>query len=428
MLMRPLLCLLLTLSALAGTVEEARRPQAQAALPGIGSAFAELQSSFAQDWAKTEDSRAATALAQRYGRQLWQQARQRIHSQADFDDRPLYWARLGLSRTLREQSPAFPIFAADRQAAIAALEWASRGMDDIAFPDDAQRPAPARTGRSLPALRILLTGFDPFLLDRRISQSNPSGVNALLLDGAEFTVQAGGQPRRVHIETAMIPVRQADFDAGMIERLTLPWLSGHPIARQDRLDAGRSTAPALPAGRARPQIDMLVTVSMGRRDFDLERFPGRRRSSSAPDNDNVYSGGSLVAPILPNLGTQELSGAEFIEFSLPAKAMLTVQTPYAVHDNRWVRTLTEQRLAAGGLAALQGKTAVEGSGGGYFSNEISYRTLRLREQLGLGSLPIGHIHTPAMGEFDPATLKAITGQIRAMLEAAAADLAAKPRR
>ena len=50
---------------------------------------------------------------------------------------------------------------------------------------------------------------------------------------------------------------------------------------------------------------------MGRDAFDLERFPGRRRSASSPDNLNLLSGGSEKAPIVPKLGEAELEGPVF---------------------------------------------------------------------------------------------------------------------
>lgn len=411
--MRPFLAMLIagSLFTQAETIEEARLPRATAAMPGIADAFNASLTAFQAEWAKASDARSAFALVQRYGHQLWQDAKSRIHTRQDVDDRPLYWARLAFARTLRDTQPGFPIFAADREQAIDLLEQTSRGMDDVTFPS-----APN-------TLRVLVTGFDPFLLDRHLDQSNPSGVNALLLDGDEFEViDPAGTPRRVHIETAVFPVRMADFDTGMVERFLKPWMAGPEAMPHDWLDAARANAGTQAQAHARPQVDMVITVSMGRSDFDLERFPGLRRSAAAPDNVNAYTSGSRDRPVLPNLNGRPLPGAEFVEFSLPAKAMLAIQAPYAVHDNRWVRVAPDTRFAAGGLATLWGKTAVEGSGGGYYSNEISYRAVRLRDELGLARLPVGHIHTPAIPAFDVATLQAITRELHALLAAAAATV------
>ncbi len=54
------------------------------------------------------------------------------------------------------------------------LELLTRGQKDIHFDKSSNK-------------KILLTGFDPFFLDRNIDQRNPSGVVALALDGRLIT-------------------------------------------------------------------------------------------------------------------------------------------------------------------------------------------------------------------------------------------------
>ncbi len=65
--------------------------------------------------------------------------------------------------------------------------------------------------------------------------------------------------------------------------------------------------------------------------------------------------------------------------------------------------------------------AVNGSGGGYLSNEISYRSIRLRDQLN-STIPTGHIHTPRIQQYDAEIETNIVEQIRAMLEQALVTL------
>jgi len=151
---------------------------------------------------------------------------------------------------------------------------------------------------------------------------------------------------------------------------------------------------------------------MGRSDFDLERFPGLRRSSVAPDNNNVYTGASSNKPLKPNLGDTVLSGPEFIEFSLPVNKMKTATGPYAVNDNGKVSFLKNSvvvKIDAQSIEELENKTSVSGSGGGYLSNEISYRTLRVRQQED-SSIPSGHVHTPRIKDFDKVELATIYNQ------------------
>ena len=66
------------------------------------------------------------------------------------------------------------------------------------------------------------------------------------------------------------------------------------------------------------------------------------------------------------------------------------------------------------LVQLATETSVQGSGGGYLSNEVSYRSIVLRNKLN-ASLPVGHIHTPRIKAFEPATSKKIVEQIKQML-------------
>ena len=305
-------------------------------------------------------TRVSLALRGRYdevvargdGPALWAQAVADVQG-GNFDDRPLYWARLLLRRLLGETG---------REPG----ERVARGFE-----------GQFREGEP----RVLLTGFDPFHLDRNIAQSNPSGLAALALDG---TLVAGAR-----IRTAILPVSFAAFDDGIVEEFL---------------------APHFKAG-----LRALLTVSMGRDRFDLERFPGLRRSADTPDNRNVASGGSPVAPRVP----PGLEGPEFLEFTLPAAAMATTPGRWAIRDNRRVTSLERGRLTPGSLAELTGDTAVAGSGGGYLSNEVAYRALKLRERLGV-SFAVGHLHTPRVDGYDEDAERAMVAQIRDLVAAAVA--------
>ena len=288
------------------------------------------------------------------GARLWAHAVKDMQD-GHFDDRPLYWARLKLRQLLRQEGR-------DGESA----ERAARGFD-AAF----QGSEP----------RVLLTGFDPFHLDRNIAQSNPSGLAALALDG---TLLAGAR-----IRTAILPVSFAAFDEGVVEQLLTP-----------HFKAG---------------LLMLLTVSMGRDAFDLERFPGLRRSAHTPDNGNVASGGSTAAPQVP----AGLEGPEFLEFTLPARAMAATPGRWPVRDNRRVTSLERGPLTPRSLAELTDDTAVAGSGGGYLSNEVAYRALRLRQRLG-ATFAVGHLHTPRVDGYDADAESEMVRQIRDLVAAAVA--------
>lgn len=313
------------------------------------------------------------------GRALWRRAVGDVQ-EGNLDDRPLYWSRLAgrlAGRRLEQQSDLRVGPVQDRSPTpLVSFEYASRGFDDLQFPQDSD------------IRRILISGFDPFLLDRDIGQSNPSGLAALALDGVMLPVEEG----RVWVEAVIFPVRFEDFDEGIVEAFFAAALASH-------------------------SIDLIVTISMGRDAFDLERFPGRRRSAGAPDNRNAVTGANARTPLIPNLAGAPLEGPEFVEFSLPAAAMKTIQSPWPVRDNRRVTSLERGELEPAALSELRFDTAVQGSGGGYLSNEISYRSVLLLERMQAG-VPIGHLHTPSVAGHDADLEGRMLAQIRALLRAA----------
>ncbi|MEU2909358.1 pyroglutamyl peptidase [Streptomyces massasporeus] len=327
----------------------------------------------------------------REGARLWQRAVDRAQgrgpSAGDIsrdDDRPLYWARLGMTRDVRTWEPEFGLTDGQRAALLGELERASRGQDAIRFPHG--------TGMK----RILLTGFDPFTLDRDIRISNPSGATALALDGT--VIQTADGPARV--ETAVFPVRWQDFTDGTVERTLRPHL---------------------------PEVDLFTTVSQGRVGrFDIERTNGAWRGGFG-DNDTI--GRTETVPV-----SDPASQPQWTTTTLPYAAITAAQTGrFPVYDNT---SVTE--IPAGGTESVvrpdgptPGSTARAGGGGDYLSNEIAYRATLLRDRLGLhGTLPGGHVHTPVL-QFaagnttevtDPEFVRNrldIIAQVRAILKVAA---------
>ena len=370
----------------APTVEESRltrtlgtNPEPVASQILRRSGFDAVARSFAAALCRTGSRDAAATLTDRFGRAVWEAAVGRAQRPAPGspalpadDDRALYWTRLTMSLALRQWTPRFPLSAADRAALQRRLEYASRGITSTGF-----------SGRH-GVRKLLVSGFDPFLLDTEIRRSNPSGAAMLRLDGRVLTV--GGV--RVEVQAVVFPVRYADFDRGMAE------------------DAFR---PHLLPGRQR--VDMFTTVSQGRPGaFDLEVFNGRRRSvNSVGDNNNVWGGGTPTAPVVaPGVAP----GPEFVPTTLPHPAMLAADgRPFLVRRNPSV-----VEIPAGATTPVTrpdgptaGSVAVQGSGGGYLSNESAYRTTLLRDLLGV-RLPGGHVHTPVL-DMDPANRTEITDPV-----------------
>lgn len=359
------------------------------------SGFDDATPRFTRALADVRSYRQADRLVEREGARLWRRAVDRAQGRGPAggdlsrdDDRPLYWARLGMTRELRGWEPEFGLTEARRAALLDRLERSSRGQDSITYPSG--------TGFK----RILVTGFDPFTLDRDIRISNPSGATALALDGTWIRTADGP----AWIETAMFPVRYGDFAAGTVERALGPVL---------------------------PQVDLFTTVSQGRVGrIDVEHFNGAWRGGF-PDNENVSR--TETVPV-----SDPASQPQWTTTTLPYKAIVAANTgPYPVYDHT---SVTE--IPAGGTDPVvrddgptAGSTAREGGGGDYLSNEIAYRATLLRDRLGL-TIPGGHVHTPvlqfAAGNTDPATGSvtdpefvrnrlAIIGQIREIVGVAAAS-------
>ncbi len=368
-----------TATAPAPTVEE-RRLDGDAPREILRrSGFASAAPAFARGLGRADSYREARRLVAREGSALWRRAVDRVQGRGPAhgdlsrdDDRPLYWARLGMTRELRTWEPGFGLSERQRAGLLDELERTSRGQRDIRLPQ--HRTGSGGGGKGVK--RVLLTGFDPFTLDRDIRISNPSGAVALALDGTVIDTPDG--PARV--EAAVFPVRWQDFAEGTVERALRPYL---------------------------PKVDLFTTVSQGRvGKFDVERTNGAWRGGF-PDNDNVSR--TETVPV-----ADPASQPQWTTTTLPYEAITAADTGrFPVLDNT---TVTE--IPAGGTEPVvrpdgptPGSTAREGGGGNYLSNEIAYRATLLRDRLGLhGTLPGGHVHTPVL-QFGPDNADPATGAV-----------------
>ncbi|MBB5937087.1 pyroglutamyl peptidase [Streptomyces zagrosensis] len=368
------------------------------------SGFDDVAPRFARALVGARSATAAERLVERHGQRVWDRAVDRAQGRGPAggdlsrdDDRPLYWARLGMTRALADWKPSFPLSDARRTALLDGLERSSRGQDTMRLP----------AGKGIK--RIVVTGFDPFQLDSDPRRSNPSGAAALALDGT--TIRTSSGPAR--IETAVFPVRWDDFASGVVERTLLPHFRPGPR-----------------------QADLFTTISQGSPGrFDVERTNGAWRGGYG-DNANVSRTGTV--PISPGVPTPSPQ-PQWTTTSLPYQRIVAADTgPFPVRDNTAV---TE--IPAGGTEPVQrpngptpGSTARAGGGGNYLSNEIAYRATLLRDAVHLNA-PGGHLHTPVLtfgaDNADPTTGKvtdpqfvrnrlAITAQIRAVLTVAAGTL------
>ena len=277
------------------------------------------------------------------------------------DDRPIYWARLVGQILLRKRLRKSSLSNVETNLLVDIFEWKSRHIEQSSFINP----------------NILLTCFDPFMLDHNITQCNPSAVIA-------YTI-ARSVMNDCFVQMAVLPVRFQDFDELYVDR-TMELL----LARNPRLS---------------------LTLSMGRKQFDLERFPGNRRSAKTVDNLGVCGNdGEVFPPCMPG-------HPQFVEFSLPAEAMITAPGPWKVVDNHRVSTKRHKEFYPESLDQLKDEVAIQGSGGGFLSNEISYRSLQLQKRLELSD-PLGHLHVPKVEDFDAGLLTDMCDQTKHIINQA----------
>jgi pyrrolidone-carboxylate peptidase len=354
-------------------VEEERLAHALAQIPDQVNAFNDHLESLARALEKAASFERSQQACFDHGLALWRAATQQVQCNSTKDDRLLYWGRLRMLQRVRHHHFVFDLADEQRFALLAALEEASRGRTSANFTQSHSK-------------RILVSGFDPFGFaipagakgstegetpSADLSTTNPSGAAALELSNRVFLHNG----RLAEVQSAIFPVRYEDFDLGVVERFFRPYMEQR-------------------------QVDMIITISRGRTEFDLERYTGRRRSALRGDNAGRSILDANPVSTIPLSGSAHLAGPEFLESTLPIATLLKLQGSYKVNDNRTITFLNEgqeaEKMEATTLADLAGRIAHAGSGGGFLSNEISYRTHLLREQLGV-ALAVGHIHVPTPG-------------------------------
>jgi pyrrolidone-carboxylate peptidase len=316
--------------------------------------------------------RAAQQLVSTAGDDLWQAAVKRAQSTQTtwdaYDDRPLYWARLHLTKALRQWTPRFGLDATQRAALVTSVDRASRGISDVRFPAQPD------------VRRIVVTGFDPFqLTGSSVRRGNPAGAAALQLDGKVFDTPQG----KVVVQAAVLPVLWGAFDEGVVEAV-------YGTALRNRV-----------------KPDAFVTISQGRPGrFDVERWASRWRGGF-PDNNDASSRGPV-----PDAAGWPQPSTEFIETTLPFQKMIDAGTgPFPVQFNRsfceWPVGTTPGTgpMSCRSDQPTPGAAAASGGGGDYLSNESMYRANRVRVGLGATGVLGGHLHTPVLTQpVDPAAL------------------------
>jgi pyrrolidone-carboxylate peptidase len=245
---------------------------------------------------------------------------------------------------------------------------------------------------------VLVTGFDPFRLNRDIRQGNPSGAIALALDGTRIDTPSG----TVTVVAMTFPVRWRDFGAGMVERAVTPFLR---------------PGPSRAVG--------FTTVSQGRPGkFDLEAINGVWRGGAVDNEGACFRGEAPEAGTAPQWTRSTLP---MVAIGAAAQGRYPVvrntEIAYATGTNpatsttcdlpSLVSTTTTEEPPAGALAR-------QGAGGDYLSNEIGYRVTLVRDRLA-APVPGGHLHTPVLDGLPSDKSVVESAQYRANLAAIVAQ-------
>jgi len=391
----------------------------------------------------------ALTLAKTEGAALWRAAVDRAQGRRASptgsvlpasDDRMLYWARVAMSRELRQWAPSFQLSAAQREELHLEFERSSRGQYDIDFP----------TGNNTAGKkyrRMIVSGFDVFTLGTPgtpttgLRTGNPSGATALEMDGREVVLADGST---LHVQAYVLPVSYPPFLRGMQEDTLGPWFLPGP-----------------------KRIDASITISQGSQNrFNLEAFNGRFTgptsgndgivfcppgadrlpsfrwaigSITAPDTDAIVDigAGCNITPPQRWVGYDAATRwfkdfpPQFTESTMPHAAMTTANTqggvvrpPGATSDGiegfdvLWQTSFSYfpdcNLVGTVNVASQQVRNGMpdlstvpmpdpawcsrNGGGGSYLSNESAYRNTVLRDTFGL-DIPAGHIHIPVMNNY-----------------------------
>jgi hypothetical protein len=347
------------------TVEEQRLDQPVTGEFIAAGGFGPLIAAFTGDLCAARTPVEAETAARTHGQRLWDTAVARAQGRTDlgtidrYDDRPLYWSRLSMTRALRQWAAPVALTGTQRNALVRILDYASRGIDSVRWP----------AGR---AKRVMVSGFDTFSLDASLRNSNPSGATALQLDGRVL----GTGRDSVAVQAVMLPVNWTDFDQGVVED-----------------SFGQVLAPG------RDHAHLIMTISQtGRGMMNIEKWAANTRGGS-PDNNRNQNFGAVSRP---SHWPQPADSPNWIRTTLPYRAMIAAGTgPWPVKLNDGICEWPAGTYPAPSDIRCApdpspGSTAASGPGGSYLSNESQYRSNRLRLGFGLRDFPGGHLHISSL--------------------------------
>jgi hypothetical protein len=293
---------------------------------------------------------------------IWEQAVDFVqaNNNANPDDRPLYWARNKMLVALKSHSYFTGEDDVDLKELIKIFEEKSRNYLGVDFSSHPTHK------------KILITGFDPFFLNKKtpghnILQSNPSGCVALSLHNTITPNNLG------FIQAMIVPVRYTDFDSstdrskgqgeGIIEKYIQPWINS---------------------------VDMIITISQsGPGQYNIDKYATATRGGAI---DNLG-----YTRKIPSAGRSiNISSNKNLEWILTTLPNQFIQSPIVSNAEYIDKNGNSKDGNISGQEPVSGEQMLYGPGGDYLSNEIFYRVSRLRE---LSSRKIGSSNVLSSGHF-----------------------------
>jgi len=414
-------------------------------LPGIFEAMLLEARAVIEGGTKISDDE-ATRVGQAAGQQLWKLAKaaggleNESHSEKLRDMRAalksIQKSRPITSLTRKADTPLDDIFFS--------LYWVL-GLIDDAFVVAARGGSDIGFGKALPAktevVKTLLTGFDPFNVSDvskapRKGEWNPSGAAVMALDGERIPADKGVIAA---VEGIVLPVDFYEFKSSLVEKMVKPYASEVDAVITVSLDASLAEKPV-----------RLERYAVGVHQLNngvLEAIPAAEGGTTGPaiiENnaplDEIQAATEQKATSTtkgiakPDIGTKVYF--VFDDDTVANRAIKALGSGTLMSSRGYSQgtmQIVDTKVIGSILAQIGGKSGpaiefkaagqkftakvLEGPGGNFLSNEVSFRMLRLLAETKSPKDPFSfHVHTEGGGLIpqDTSTKEAAKKQKEAM--------------
>lgn len=323
-------------------------------------------------------------------------AQARTYAKSNYDDRQLYWSRLQM--TIRYQEHDYlQTNEPTRKLLRRYFEEYSRGVEGpngVSF-------------SGVGGKKVLVIGFDPYMLSSGIDRKSPGGVAALALHGE--AIAGTGK-----IQSIILPVRYRDFKDG--------WVDTDGSGAADTRGLIEEIIPKYLSGANAVHAIVVLGDSTGRRGFEAERFAARARGGVADNNNDRELG-----PVGDGTGWNEFY--EDVEDTV--NLIGTIPTPIAnqiyFYDQSY-QSDSGSRAHPLDDSSVNLNTVISGnptgiskigSGGHYLFNEAFYRIAHLKAATTGSTTRVRLISMPAPEAMvPPTTMQDVVTKVKVLIDRA----------